>query len=82
VFGRDTTEAIRAGIVRGLRGAVRGLVEAYATELGAWPVVIATGGDAELILGDGVREGFVQAIAPDLVLRGAAMAYYRSLLKE
>ena len=82
VFGQDTTEAIRSGIVQGLRGAVRGLVEAYATELGAWPVVIATGGDAELILGQGVREGFVQAIAPDLALRGAAMAYYRSLLKE
>ena len=81
-FGKDTAEAIGAGVVRGLRAAVHGLVESYATELGAWPVVIATGGDARLLLAGAVAEGRVQAIVPDLALRGAAMAYYRSLLKE
>ena len=81
VFGKDTRQAIIGGLVFGARGALRELVEAYATELGRWPVVILTGGDAKLICPHpGVSE-LVQAIVPDLVLRGVAMAYYRTLLR-
>ncbi len=81
VFGRNTSQAIAAGLIRGAHGALRELVEAYATELGHWPVVIATGGDAELICGAAGEAGLVQAIVPELALRGAAMAFYRNLLK-
>ena len=81
VFGKDTHQAIVGGLVRGARGALRELVEAYATELGRWPIVIATGGDAELVCGQGGASELVQAVVPELSLRGVAMAYYRSLLR-
>jgi len=80
VFGKDTSDAIINGILATAHGALRNLVEAYATELGQWPTVIVTGGDAELVC---VRSGdgeLVQAIVPDLTIRGTALAYYNSLL--
>lgn len=76
VFGDDTAGAIRHGVVTGVRGAVRGLVEAYATEINQWPVVVTTGGDAGLF---GNPEGIVQAQAPPLCLMGVARAFYKSL---
>jgi type III pantothenate kinase len=81
VFGKDTRQAIVGGLVRGSRGALRELTEAYATELGHWPPIILTGGDATLIGGEPNLSELVQAIVPDLVLRGAAAAYYRTLAK-
>jgi type III pantothenate kinase len=79
--GKDTRAAILSGLVLGARGALRELVEAYATELGHWPVVILTGGDAGLVAGEVNSSELIQAIVPDLVLRGVAAAYYRTLLK-
>jgi type III pantothenate kinase len=81
VYGKDTRQAIIGGLVFGLRGALRELVEDYATDLGQWPVVILTGSDAKLICHDPNQSDLVQAIVPDLVLRGVAMAYYRTLVK-
>jgi type III pantothenate kinase len=81
VFGKDTTEAITGGLVMGLRGALRELVEAYATELGHWPIVIITGGDAKTICREPSRSLLVQAQVDHLALRGVAIAYYKSLLK-
>ena len=42
------------------------------TELGEWPDIIATGGDAKMLF-----EGWelIHAIAPDLTLYGIALAY-------
>ena len=79
VFGADTRQAVIGGIIFGARGALRALVESYASKLGSWPLVIITGGDAELIcpsLGD---SDLVQAIVKDLAMRGAAMSYYKSI---
>ena len=75
VFGKDTRQAIAGGLVFGTRGALRELTEAYATELGKWPPLILTGGDAELV-GGGWE--LVHAIVPDLTLMGIALAYHRS----
>lgn len=80
VFGKDTRQAIIGGLVLGARGALREFVEAYATAMGHWPIVIITGGDAQLICPDPNESELVQAIVPDLTLRGVAMAYYRKLL--
>jgi type III pantothenate kinase len=72
LFGASTDEAMRQGVYHGIRGMVRELVENYATELGRWPEVIATGGDAELLFGGW---DLIHAIAPDLTLFGIALAY-------
>jgi len=70
-FGRFTQEAINLGIFIGGRGAVRELLERYASALGSWPHVVATGGDAQSLLGPDMVDSFV----PDLVLQGAALAW-------
>ena len=81
VYGQDTAQAIISGLVRGARGALRELVETYATEMGSWPVVILTGGDACVICPDVNESELAQAIVDDLVLRGVAIAYYKFMLK-
>ena len=70
-FGRNTAEAMLIGVYEGIRGMVRQLVERYAEHYGAFPMVVATGGDAEtLFRGDEL----VDRIVPELVLRGIAVA--------
>jgi type III pantothenate kinase len=79
VFGRSTKEAIRQGVYYGVRGMVKELVENYATELGVWPDLIATGGDAAKLF-----EGWelVHAVSPDLTLYGIALAYVNHHIKH
>jgi type III pantothenate kinase len=79
VFGRSTVEAIRHGVFFGVRGMVKELLENYATELGFWPEMIATGGDAARLF-----EGWelVHAISPDLTLYGIALAYVNHYMKH
>jgi len=74
VYGADTRQAIVGGLVFGARGALREITETYATELGAWPALVLTGGDAHLV-GSGCD--YVQAIVDDLSLLGVALAYRR-----
>jgi type III pantothenate kinase len=78
-FGRSTEEALRHGVYHGVRGMVKELVENYATELGDWPEIIATGGDAAMLF-----EGWelIHAIAPDLTLYGIALAYANHHIKH
>jgi type III pantothenate kinase len=78
-IGSSTEGAIRSGVYHGIRGMVRELAEAYATQIGTWPEVIATGGDAALLF-----EGWelIHAIAPDLTLYGAALAYANHHIKH
>ena len=78
-FGRSTEQAILHGVYHGIRGMVKELVEQYATELGAWPDLIATGGDAETLFRDWE---LVHAIAPDLTLYGVALAYAEHHIKH
>ena len=80
VFGKNTEQAIIGGLVHGARGALRELTEAYATELGQWPLLIVTGGDAELIVTH-EEGGIIHAVVPDLCLRGIALAYHKSCLQ-
>lgn len=71
-FGHSTNGAIQSGVYHGIRGLVKELTEAYATELGNWPEIIATGGDAPKLFSDWE---LVHAISPDLTLYGIALAY-------
>ncbi|MDG1837177.1 MAG: type III pantothenate kinase [Phycisphaerales bacterium] len=71
VFGRSTAEAMLRGVNLGIRGLVRTTVEQYAEHYGAFPTIIATGGDADLLFrGD----EFVDRVVPDLTLLGIALA--------
>lgn len=78
-FGRYTQEAINLGLYVGARGAIRELIERYATALGAWPHVVATGGDAQALLG---QSELVDSFVPDLVLQGAALVWEHHRDKE
>ncbi len=71
-IGKNTRDAMLQGVYYGVRGLVKELVENYATELGHWPDIIATGGDARDLF-----EGWelIHAIAPDLTFYGIALAY-------
>jgi type III pantothenate kinase len=71
-FGQSTKQAILQGVYHGVRGMVKELVEQYATELGQWPDIIATGGDTEKLFGGWE---LIHAISPDLAMYGIALAY-------
>ena len=75
-FGRSTREAMLNGVVHGARGMVRLLLERYAEAYGAYPSVIATGGDAKLLFED---DELIEAIVDDLTLRGIAIACTHAL---
>jgi type III pantothenate kinase len=71
-YGRNTRQAMLHGVYHGIRGMVKEIVENYATELGNWPDVIATGGDAQRLFGGWE---LIHAVAPDLTLYGIALAF-------
>jgi type III pantothenate kinase len=78
-FGKTTRDAILEGVWHGARGMVKELAEQYAVELGQWPEIIATGGDAQKLFGGWE---LIHAIAPDLTLYGIALAYANHHIKH
>jgi type III pantothenate kinase len=71
-FGDSTAAAVSQGVFHAIRGLVKETVENFAVQLGSWPEIIATGGDARQLF-DGWE--LIHAIAPDLTLYGIALAY-------
>lgn len=78
-FGRNTQQAMLQGVYHGIRALVQRLTERYAEALGTFPLVVATGGDAQEILGEGE---FVDRVVPDLVLMGIAATGVAGLVDE
>lgn len=74
-IGRDTGGAISVGVFFGALGAVREIIERYATDLGVWPTTIITGGDGQLIRSEC---DFIQAYVPELTLLGIELAYRKA----
>jgi len=66
-IGHNTAQAMLSGVFHGLRGSVRELAEIYAEHYGAYPKIIATGGDANLLFED---YELVEAVVPTLTLMG------------
>jgi type III pantothenate kinase len=77
-FGRNTAQAMLQGVYHGIRGMVQRLVEQYAERYGAFPMVIATGGDAAVLF---ENEQLIDRIVPDLTLLGIAAAAKYAMMK-
>ena len=71
-YGTNTEDAIRNGVYFSTVGALRELVERYATELGYWPQVIATGGYANMI---SQHSEVIENVVPGLCLNGLFISY-------
>lgn len=69
-FGRSTGQAMLQGVFYGLRGLVCKLAERYAEQYGAYPQIIATGGDAEILFDN---DDLVDRIVENLTLLGIAV---------
>lgn len=76
LIGHNTTQAMLTGAFYGLRGIVRSVTEAIAVETGQYPIVVATGGDAQVIFRD---DEFVNRVIPDLGLQGIAVTLKKQL---
>ena len=73
-YGINTETAIQCGIYYGAIGAVQQLIERYSEQLGQWPHVIFTGGDAKMIA---QQCDFADSVVPDLCLTGLYLAYVK-----
>ena len=78
-YGKSTSEAMLHGVYHGIRGLARRLVEQYAEAYGAFPMVIVTGGDAELLFGE---DELVDRIVPHLTLLGIVATARHVLASE
>ncbi|CAG0967955.1 type III pantothenate kinase [Phycisphaerales bacterium] len=70
-FGKDTRHAMLLGVRNALRGLVRDTVEQFAEQFGAYPQIIATGGDAAALFAE---DDVIEHIVPELHLLGIAEA--------
>ncbi len=75
VIGKTTTEALQSGLLYGFAGQVDGMVHRISDELGARPVVLATGGLSHLMFQ--VCET-LDHHEPDLTLHGLRLVYERN----
>jgi len=75
VFGKDTPHAMLLGVTAALRGLFRERLDTYAEAYGAYPQVVATGGNAALLETTGLVDHFV----PDLELMGIFAAFESAL---
>jgi len=76
IIGHNTTQAMLTGVFYGIRGIVRSITEVYAEHTGQYPVVIATGGDAQVLFRD---DEFISRVVPDLGLHGIAVTLRKHL---
>lgn len=70
-IGKSTTEAMQAGAMFGYRGMIKEIIYRLKSEMTGNPVVVATGGDAELI-SRGMDE--IDHVCPALTLEGIRIA--------
>ncbi|MBE3574450.1 MAG: type III pantothenate kinase [Firmicutes bacterium] len=78
-IGRNTVSALQAGILYGVIGQVRELVQRMKEELGSQTRVVATGGLASMVARE-VPE--IEVVNPMLTLEGLRLIYERNLKKE
>jgi len=79
VYGKDTSHAMLLGVLTSVRGLVHAAIDRYAEAYGAYPQVIATGGDAALLF---EHDDYVEHIVPDLQLIGIREAFIKAMQDE
>lgn len=72
IIGKDTKDAVRSGLYWGMVGTVEKITKKLIEELGEKPVILATGGDAELFANE---MQLIEEIVPYLTLEGILTAY-------
>jgi type III pantothenate kinase len=70
-FGKDTRGAMLLGVQSAVRGGARLLIERYAEFYGAYPQVVATGGDARALF---ENDDLIEHLVPELTLLGIEAA--------
>jgi len=78
-FGRNTADAMLRGAYYGARGLTWRVVEEYARSYEAFPLVVATGGDAQALYGE---DELINRIIEDLELRGIALTARNALTES
>jgi type III pantothenate kinase len=73
-YGKNTADAINAGLYYSIIGAMEEIIRRYAEQLGRWPQTIITGSGAEAIKDDCP---FVDNYVPHLVIKGIVLAYMK-----
>lgn len=70
-IGKSTSEAMLVGAVFGYRGLIKEIIQKISSEMAEKPIIVATGGDAELIA-EGLPE--IDHVSPTLTLEGVRRA--------
>ncbi|GIW73491.1 MAG: hypothetical protein KatS3mg103_0013 [Phycisphaerales bacterium] len=78
-WGEDTQPAMALGVRAAAVGMVHDLIDRFALAYGAYPRVVATGGDAPALF---EHDELVEHVVPDLQLVGLARAYEASLRRD
>ena len=78
-FGKNTAQAMLQGVFHGIQGMVRQLSEQYAMRYGAYPCIIATGGDSETLFKD---DELIDEIIPHLQMQGIAVSVRHTMTEN
>ncbi len=73
-FGKNTADAINAGLYYSAISSLQEIVRRYAETIGTWPQLVITGSGAKLIKDDCE---FIDNYVPNLVIKGIALAYQK-----
>jgi len=71
-FGKNTVEAINAGLYYSAIATLQEVIRRYAEKIGTWPQTVISGSGAKLIKDDCE---FIDSYVPNLVVKGIALAY-------
>jgi type III pantothenate kinase len=73
-FGRNTEQAINAGLYYSAIGTLEEVIRRFAEKIGYWPQTVITGAAATIIKDDCQ---FIDSYVPNLVIKGIALAYQK-----
>jgi type III pantothenate kinase len=73
-FGKNTDDAINAGLYYSAVSTLQEVIRRYAEKIGTWPKTIITGSAAKIIQDDCE---FIDSYVPNLVVKGIALTYQK-----